>query len=510
MRDSRMLVLFGFIVQLFLLLVSCGRSGFDFLEEEQGVPEENMETGTGTEFDECPQDDQKIRPGECGCGVPDNDSDGDGSPDCNDGCPDDGNRTDPGFCDCGISEDDGTCDAIQFLDIKLTASDAQVEDFFGSCVSISGDVAIVGASWENGGDGDSRSWAGAAYIFRKVNGKWKQQKKITATDAQNFDEFGSSVSIFEDVAIVGAKYDDDGEDDTGAAYIFQFENGGWMEKQKLTASDGQADDRFGSSVSISGNIIIVGAPYEDGVIGDPIDPHDGPGAAYIFKLVDGEWKEKKKLTALHAQKHGRFGESVSISEDVAMIGAVEENLGKGAVYIFQMFNGEWVEKMLYASDAQADDHFGKSISISGDVAIVGAHGEDGGDGDPMTLAGAAYIFQLVDGQWVEQKKLCASDAQEYDLFGVSVSISGDVAIVGAYGEDGGDGDPMVTAGAAYIFQLINGEWVEKKKLCASDAQEYDQFGVSVSISGDFAIVGAQCEKGGDGDPMTWAGAAYIY
>ena len=177
--------------------------------------------------------------------------------------------------------------------------------------------------------------------------------------------------------------------------------------------------------------------------------------------------------------------------------------------------GTWVEKnILHASDLQADDSFGWSVSISGDYAIVGAYVEDGGTGDPASNAGAAYIFErnATSGIWEQKKILHASDLQASDSFGQSVAINGDNAVVGAYFEDGGTSDPASNAGAAYIFErnATSETWEQKKILHASDLQADDSLGQSVAISNDYAVVGASGEDGGTGDPASNAGAAYVY
>jgi hypothetical protein len=296
---------------------------------------------------------------------------------------------------------------------------------------------------------------------------------------------------------------------------------------KLTASDAQTSDLFGSSVAISSDTVIVGAIVEDGGLGDPVF---SAGAAYIYERNQGgsnNWGEVVKLTASDTQIYDEFGSSVAASGDTVVVAAAGEDggpgdpmLNAGAVYIFERNQGganNWGEAAkLTASDAQILDNFGSSVGISGDTIVVGAIEEDGGPGDPLDLAGAAYIFernQGGDNNWGQVTKLTASDAQTSDLFGSSAAISGDMVIVGAYGEDAGPGDPLDWAGAIYIFKRNLGgdnNWGEVFKLTAGDAQASDNFGWSVAVSGDTAIVGASYEDGGPGDPLTGAGAAYVF
>ncbi len=419
----------------------------------------------------------------------------------------------------------------------LRASDAGWYDYFGASVAVSGDTAIVGAFYEDGGPGNPRPGAGAAYIFERDHGgagNWGETRKIIASDAQADDRFGYSVAISGDVVIVGAINEDGGAGDprpgAGAAYFFERDRGGpgnWGEVVKVVASDAQADDRFGHSVSISGDHAIVGAWAEQG---GPGDPRFWAGASYIFARNQGgpgNWGEVKKLIASDAKGYDYFGSSVSISGGTAIVGAYGEDGGPGdpntmggAAYIFERGYGgldNWGEiRKLMPWDAQAGDYFGASVAISGDKAVVGAPYEDGGPWDPRPDAGAAYIFRRdLPGPngWGQTKKLMTSDSQTGDQFGEAVGIFGDRFLGAALFEDGGLGDPRVDSGAAYLFALNHGgagNWGEVRKLVASESQQGDLFGVSLAISGDTAIVGASGEDGGPGDPLFTAGAAYVF
>ncbi len=222
--------------------------------------------------------------------------------------------------------------------------------------------------------------------------------------------------------------------------------------RKLLASDIEADDRFGFSVAISGDFAVVGAQLEDA-------GGSAAGAAYVLQRNEGgaeNWGEVKKLTASDAQAGDQFGYSVAVSGDTVVVGANDEDSagsGTGAAYVFRRNHGgadNWGEvKKLIASDAQGGDNFGWSVTVSGDTVVVGAYVEDAGG----SAAGAAYVFQRNQGgtdNWGEVKKLTASDAETGDLFGISVAVSGDTIVVGAWVEDAGGSD----AGAAYVFDLL--------------------------------------------------------
>ncbi len=407
----------------------------------------------------------------------------------------------------------------------IGASDAQARDEFGISVSISGDTAIVGAWQENGGAGNPLFGSGAAYVFtRSGGGAWTGQAILHASDSQTYDYFGCSVSISGNTAIVGAREENGGAgnplEHSGAAYVFTRDgSGAWSEQAVLRALDAQAYDFFGLSVSISGDTAIVGARVEDGGTGNPLE---NSGAAYVFtRDGSGAWSEQAILRASDAQAYDYLGHSVSISGDTAIVGAHGEDGGagdplvdSGAVYVFTRDEGgSWSEQaILRATDARSGDNLGGSVSISGETAIVGAGSKDGGAGDPLRPSGGAYVFTRDGaGSWSEQAILLASDSQASDQFGTSVSISDGTAIVGAYGEDGGAGDPLNNTGAAYVFTRDGGGvWIEQAILHASDASIGDGFGRSVAISGDTAMVGAYLEDGGAGDPLDDSGAAYVF
>ena len=368
----------------------------------------------------------------------------------------------------------------QINEFKLTASDSAAGDFFGFSVSISGDDAIVGARW----DDDAGDRSGSAYIFVRGGEIWTEQAKLTASDAAAEDEFGYSVSISGDYAIVGAYAHDDAGANSGSAYIFVRVGQSWTEQARLTDGDGEGDDQFGWSVSMSGNYAIVGANWDN-------DAGHNSGSAYIFVRDGQSWTEQAKLTASDATIGDQFGTSVSISSNYAIVGSAnDDDVGflAGSAYIFVRDGQSWTEEAkLTAGDAAQGDIFGWSVSMSGDYAIVGGTSQ------------RAYIF-IRDGQsWTEQARLTAGDAAGDDQFGESVSISGNYAIVGDEGAD----DRGFNAGAAYIFVRDGQNWTEQARLTAGDATGGDKFGISVSISGDYAIVGAWNDDDG-------AGSAYVY
>ena len=379
----------------------------------------------------------------------------------------------------------------QISEFKITASDASTSSFFGKSVAIFGDYAVVGAYI----DDEQGTFAGKAYIFKRSDTSWTEEVILLPAEVTNGDEFGISVAIYGDYAIVGARWDDDNGDNSGSAYIFKRSGTTWTQEVKLLASDGVAGDLFGHSVSIFGDYIVVGANGDD-------DNGDASGSAYVFKRNDTTWTEEAKLLASDGLIFDDFGYSVSLYGDYAIVGAKghdELGNGSGSAYMFMRSGTTWTEQVeLLASDGTLFDYFGYSVSLSSDHALIGAEGEsDNGSG-----AGAVYLYNLTDSTLTGEVKLLASDGAAGDGFGSSVSISGDYILVGAWEDD----DSANASGSAYLFNLSGTGWIEVDKFIAFDGAATNWFGESVSISGDYAIVGAN----GHSDNGGSSGAAYLY
>ncbi len=374
---------------------------------------------------------------------------------------------------------------------KLLASDGSANNHFSSSVSIDGDYAIIGAYH----DDDNGDFSGSAYIFTRSGSTWTEQAKLLAIDGQAGDEFGYSVSIDGDYAIVGARNEDYNGEDSGSAYIFTRSGSTWTHQAKLTAINGEADDEFGCSVSINGEWAIVGARFDD-------DNGVDSGSAYMLKRYGSVWVHEEKLIASDGQAYAEFGCSVSIDGEYAIIGAYLDDdivTDSGSAYIFTNTGSTWTEQAkLLATDREDYDYFGKSVSINQDYAIIGAYGDD----DNGDRSGSAYIFTRSGSTWNEQAKILASDGELIDYFGLSVSIDEDYAIIGAYHDDD-NGD---WSGSAYIFTRSGSTWTEQAKLTASDGERLEEFGRSVSIDGDYAIIGAF----GDNENGVGSGSAYVY
>ncbi|MGB3800979.1 MAG: PKD domain-containing protein [Lewinella sp.] len=371
---------------------------------------------------------------------------------------------------------------------KLIAADGADGDFFGVDMAISGDLAIVGALYDDDKGRDS----GSAYLFaRNAEGtdQWGLVKKFYAADAAAGDAFGARVAIRGDLAIVSAP-ENDGK---GSTYVFARNAGGadqWGQIAKLTASDGANGDWFGISVAIDGELIIVGASRND-------QQGINAGSAYIFAPAAGNpdaWEQIAKLTAADGAAADGFGRQVAISGEFAVVGATSHNaMGSrsGAAYLFDRHAGghnQWGQvRKLTPADGAAGDAFGSSVALRGDLAIVGAPYDD----DKGSNSGSAYIFDQNTGgpnQWGQVKKLTAADGSTDVEFGTGVAINGDLAIVGAPNDYGRSRN----SGAAYAFSRnASGanQWDQIKKLTATDAWTDTGLGRTVAISNDLVMLG---------------------
>jgi hypothetical protein len=314
--------------------------------------------------------------------------------------------------------------------------------------------------------------------------------KISPSDSSSYG-FGWSISTSGDYAIIGSPFDDDNGHNSGSAYIFRKESTKWIEEQKLTAGDGFEGDYFGYSVSISGDYVVIGAPQNDDLADNVLS--DSTGKAYVFKKEGAKWIEEKKLLAADGSANDLFGFSVSISNEYIIIGAPSGNNSTGTSYLFKRDGTNWEEdQKLLASDGSRYDNFGKSVSISNEYVIVGAFFNN-------DLTGSAYIFKHEGKNWIEKQKLKPGDDSTAAFFGYSVSISDNQLIVGAPTVDD-------TTGWAYVFRREGKKWIEEQKLKASNNTTRTFFGWSVSISGDYAIVGDPF----DDDNGLLSGSAYLF
>jgi hypothetical protein len=381
---------------------------------------------------------------------------------------------------------------------ELTASDGKAEDNFGYSVSVSGTTAVIGAFEHTSG---TKTNAGAAYVFVENGGAWSLQQELTASDGVAYDSFGSAVSVSGTTAVIGAiNHAVNSYGQAGAAYVFVQSGSTWSQQAELTASDYGTADWFGFSVSVSGATAVIGAP--DHTVGAILQA----GAAYVFVQSGSTWSQQAELTASDDEAGDGFGTSVSVDGTKAVIGANGHTVGSnsfaGAAYVFVQNGSTWSQQEeLTASDNEANDNFGNEVSVSGTTAVIAAPSHKVGSN---SQAGAAYVFVQSGSTWSQQQELTASDGAASDQFGYSVSVSGTTAVIAAPYHTVGSNSQ---AGAAYLFVESGGDWSQQQELTASNGEAGDNFGISVSVSGTTAVIGAPYHPVGS---ESYAGAAYVF
>lgn len=374
-----------------------------------------------------------------------------------------------------------TVDPMWTEQTRLSGSDAADGDAFGWSVAVSGDTAIIGAPKKQNGANREQ---GQAYVYFRSGTSWSEQAKLVASDGADNDHFGRSVAIDESTAVVGAYSKTVGTGIwQGQAYVYVRSGSRWSEQAKLVASDGETEDAFGTSVSISGDTIIIGADSKQ------VGGHLRQGQAYIYVRTGPSWSQQAKLVGSDSASFDYFGDSVAISLDTAIVGAcgksVGTNGGQGQAYVYVRSGTSWIEQAkLAGSDGAPHDCFGYSVALSRNTAVVGAHLKDVG---ANSAQGQAYVYVRSGTSWAEQAKLVASDGAAVDNFGFAVAVSGDTAVVGA-AERQVRGNPQ--QGQGYVYTRAGAAWVEQAILDGSDGATGDQFGAAVAASGDTVVLGA--------------------
>ena len=363
--------------------------------------------------------------------------------------------------------------------MKYTAPDGAVGDRFGRFVEVSGDVAIAGATW----DDDHGDTSGSAYVFNLATGQLI--RKITPSDGQAGDQFGWTVAIDGNLAMMGAILDDDRGAESGSAYLFNWATG--QQLFKFTAFDGAANDLFGAHVAIDNGMALVGAYQDD-------DKGVDSGSVYVFSASTGQFIRKNTGSA--GSGGAFFGGVVAADGGTALIGASHDSVfgaNQGAAYLFDLSSGQKLYS-LGASADEVDEGFGTSVAIDSGRALVGARLEDSAGSD----SGAAYLFDVATGQ--QLFRLIANDAAAGDRFGTYVAIYHGIAVVGAPGDDDyGEG-----SGAAYLFDVATGQQIAK--LTPPDGAMMDAFGEYVAIDHRTVLVGASL----DDDKGENSGSFYAY
>jgi hypothetical protein len=392
------------------------------------------------------------------------------------------------------------------LEQTLIDSEASEENRgFGRSVDQDGDLIIVGGSRLD--NNPSFEDLGRAVVFQRFVAGWTEVARLTRAVGQSHEQFGRNVSLQNGTAILGAYAEDSY---FGAAFVFDalsdcngngtldmcdILSGGSQdddannspdecdfvcELANITPSDGEPYDGFGR-VDMSGDVLVVGSPLDD-------DDGNASGSAYVYRYNGVGWEEEQKLTAPDAEANDHFGVLVSMDQDVIVVGS---GTATGAAYVFRYTGSTWgFEQKLTASDATVPGSF-THVAIHEDIIVVGdPFNDDACPGNPTACnSGSAYVFRYsaVTSEWEEEQKVTASDAAEGDWFGVSVSASSNVVVVGARLDD----MDYIDHGSAYVYRYDNstGEWMQEQKLIASNTQPGQEFGYSCAVDEDLIVIG---------------------
>ena len=354
--------------------------------------------------------------------------------------------------------------APQVENALLTASDAAIDEFFGRSVSCFGDTILCGSP----ADGNT-THGGATYVFVRRTTGWVEQARLVPSGIGILNSWGHSVSLWNETAAIGASSSD-------WVHVFERSGSSWSERTLLTPDPGLLGNQgFGNAVSIHANTILVGA------IGDDTSGNDA-GAAYVFVRSGTNWIQQAKLLRPGGSANQRFGWSVSLHGDTAVIAAPFAQ-GTGTVDVFERVGQEWIFRVsLVATDTAFADMFGAAVSTDGSSIVVGAPNHDGSG----SSSGAAYVFVRSSQSWVQQATLVPNNGVAMQEFGYAAAIRGDKTIIGAWHfpdlDSGG--------GAAYVFDRVGTTWSPERELRASNTLPNDSFGESVALWADRVVIGA--------------------
>ena len=397
----------------------------------------------------------------------------------------------------------GKVDAVQQ---KVTSFDMESGDNFGKKVAMYGDYAVVTSP----NDDDIGSASGSAYVYHWNGDVWEYTQKLVPTGLQTYDYFGSSVAISDEYIAIGATGDDSISKDSGAVYVYSFDNIRkiWSRPIKLTPEDFIDDSRFnggsvftiydfdgfGESVSILDNNLFVGAPTEDSA-------GINAGAIYRYLFGTNKWQYMQKIIANDASAGNKFGNSLSSNGEYLAVGSKfsdEKGKDSGAAYIFTGTIKKWYQQYkIVPEDGANEDYFGFDVAIYGDFVAVSSNYDDDAGND----SGSVYVFQKNGIQWLQSQKITARDGQFEDFFGTSVDMNGNRLVVGSKGVD----DNGLSSGSMYKYYLVFNVWTQEEKIVAYDGQSGDLFATDVAVYDSTFLVGAY----GDDDGGSNAGSAYF-
>lgn len=344
------------------------------------------------------------------------------------------------------------------------------------------DVLVVGALWN-----DTAVLAtGSAFVFRRdpATNDWQFEQQLVASDPESFCGFGAAVAVASDVIVVGAPFKDEGsKNHAGACYVFRRDasSGAWAEEQKLVPSAASDFDAFGTSVAVSGDLLVAGAP----------DLGTGSAWAFRFQTSTSTWLEEQELVDPDGMNGDFAGHSVAISGSMILVGADSTQAGlidAGSVGVWCISETTWTQAQeIVSSRLQANALFGSSLSASSDEVVIGAPGEN--SSSTIVGSGAAYLFAFDGVKWSEQQRFDPPNPAKWASFGFDVAMDDDLVVVGVPSQDRAG---LLEAGSAWIFRrrTPGAPWRLDQELAASDAAESAHFAASLTTGGVSVFCGA--------------------
>ncbi len=468
----------------------------------------------------------------------------------------------------GVTGTTRTLDLGWNQEAYIKAVNGEATDYFGSRSSLSGDTLAVGAYGEdsnqttitNGSSAstdNSNALSGAVYVYKRSGTTWTQEAYIKAVNSDANDRFGNSLSLSGETLAVGSFYEASNQTsitngttassnnsipESGAVYVYKRTGSAWAQEAYIKAVNNNSEDRFGYNVSLSGDTLAVGVVQEDsnqttitnGATASSDNSNFASGAVYLYKRSGSSWTQQAYIKATNNNIVDAFGISLSLSGDSLSVGASNEssnqvvitnginassdnsNNASGAVYVYRRLGNTWFqEAYIKAANNNANDFFGYSTSLSGDLLSVGAYQEDSNQttitngatasaDNSNTSSGAVYIYKRNGISWTQEAYIKAANSNTGDVFGFSTSLSGNTLVVGAYAEDSSQititngvaasaDNSKSNTGAVYVYKRTGSAWAQEAYIKAANSDSTDLYGSHVDLSGDTIVVGASVE-----------------
>ena len=377
------------------------------------------------------------------------------------------------------------------------------EDAFGYSLAMHGDTLVVGSVYEDSASmhdelNDATLNSGAAYVFVRTGDHWTQQAYLKSDAPTANDFFGLNVAVAKDTIAVSATraspYGNLSSTRNGLVYVFQRVGSEWLQKAKLSAPEAAGADLFGFGLALQNDRLVVGAPQDSGAARQA-------GAAYVFTRTADAWSQPAKLTAAKPAADAYLGWSVALDGDTVVAGAHHDNqasaaAGTGTAHVFVLQNGRWIEQQeLQAPEPAPGDMFGWSVGVLADTAVIGSPYGDAAS-SRICGSGRAYVFSRESEHWTLASNLEPAAPRDCDYFGTSVAISDGAIAVGA------DGDAptleLRNAGTIYVYDRADapsGDWTRSAMLKPPMPKRDAHYGKRLCYFADVLAVSAPVEDG---------------